>query len=228
MITLPHPLDTLLRIEPKTITHLYGGPGVGKTNICLLAAMKCLSNGGTVTYIDSEGGLSFERLSQIMPNYKLFLRKINLLEPKNFSEQGKIIRELKGSDLVIVDSLSALYRLKYAEANQKKSKEVNASILEANRELSKQLSILSNHARENGIPVIVTSHTFKNWETGESEIVGGETVKYWSKGILFIEKTGRSGERKAILKKHRSRPEGISTKFIITQDGIKAAGFKLF
>lgn len=230
MIALPAPFDSLLKeIEPKAVTNFFGAPGTGKTNLCLLAALNCInSNGGSVTYIDTEGGFSFKRLSQLMPNYKLILSKINLLEPKDFTEQGRIIRELKGTDLVILDSLSALYRLEYADADQKKIKEVNVHIMEANRELSKQLSILSQVARKNNIPVIVTSHTFKSWDTGKEEMVGGEAVKYWSKGIVFLEKTGRTGERKAVVVKHRSLPEGKSVKFMIVQDGIKPAGFKLF
>jgi len=230
MITLPAPFDSLLReIESKAITNFFGGPGAGKTNLCLLAALNCIdSNGGTVTYIDTEGGFSFERLAQLFPTYKLVLNRINLLEPKSFQEQGEMIRNLAKTDLLIVDSVSALYRLEYADSEQKKQREVNAHIMEANRELSKQLSILSTFARKNDIPVIVTSHTFKNWETGRDEIVGGDTVKYWSKGIVFLEKTGRSGERKAVLVKHRSQPEGKEVKFVIVQEGIKPSGFKLF
>lgn len=228
MIVLPPPMDSLLKeIETKAITNVFGGPGTGKTNLCLLAALNCISSGGIVTYIDTEGGFSFERLGQLEPGYKQLLDKINLLEPKDFKEQGKIIRELQGAGLIVVDSLSALYRLEYAEASQSKAKELNPQIMEANRELSKQLSILSAFARKSGIPVLVTSHTFRKWDTGEDDIVGGDVVKYWSKSMVFLEKTGRSGERKAILVKHRSQPEK-EVKFEIVQEGIKPAGFKLF
>lgn len=229
MIILPPPLDSLLKeIEAKAVTNLCGEPASGKTNLCMLAALYCIKKGGTVTYIDTEGGFSFERLAQLMPNYKMILPRINLLEPKDFQEQGKLIRGLGETSLVIVDSLSALYRLEYADAEQKKTQEINPRILEASRELSKQLSILSQFAREKNIPVLVTCHTFKNWETGNGEVVGGDTVKYWSKTILFLEKTSKTGERKATVAKHRSVEEGKTVKFVIVQDGIKPAGFKLF
>lgn len=228
-VKLPVPMDSIIKgLEPKTVTNIFGGPGTGKTNLCLLAMIDCINNGGEVTYIDSEGGFSFERLSQIMPNYKIILSKINLLEPKDFREQGEMIRSLQGTNLVIVDSLSALYRLEYAEADQKKNKEVNSQIMESNRELSRQLSILSNFARKNSIPVLVTSHTFKNWDSGKNEIVGGDAVKYWSKSIVFIESTSKTGERKATIMKHRSEPEGKNVKFVIDATGIKPSGFKLF
>lgn len=231
-LTLPEPLESLMEgIEKRAVCNFFGAPGTGKTNLCLIAMIACVNNGGRVTYIDTEGGFSFKRLEQLMPSYKLVLERINLLEPKNLKEQGDIIRNLEKSDLVIVDSLSALYRLEYAENNKENSgnkREEKANIVEANRELSKQLSVLSAFAREHDIPVIVTSHTFKNWDSGADEIVGGDAVRYWSKGIIFIEKAGKPGERKATVVKHRSVPEGKSVKFLLCQDGIKPSGFKLF
>lgn len=192
------------------------------TNICLLAVIECVKQGGKVIFIDTEGGFSLERLKQLTQNVKEVLEKITLVEPKSFAEQGKIIRSLdnKQTDLLILDSAVALYRLECADPK--------VEVLEANRELSKQLSILSNLAREKNIPVIITTHTFKNWDTGEDEIIGGDTIKYWSKCMVFIEHTGRMSERKATIAKHRWIAEGKSVKFLITQNGIKPPGFKLF
>ena len=91
------------------------------------------------------------------------------------------------------------------------------------------MSVLSSLARQRKIPVIVTSHTYKNWDTDRHEIVGGDSVKYWSKVLVFLERTGKTSERNATIIKHRWMPEGKSVKFVITQDGIKpASGFKLF
>ena len=224
-ILLPDPFPALMQeIEAGAVPNLFGEPGSGKTNLCLLAALHCIRNGGAVTFIDTEGGFSFKRLEQLYPQYKLILGKIDLREPKTFQEQGKLIRSLEGTDFVIVDSLSALYRVEYAE-HEPVSK---PHILEANKELSRQLSLLSAHARRHSIPVLVTSHAFRNWDTGRMEMVGGDAVRYWSKTILFLEKTGKQGERRATLVKHRSLPEGESAKFLIVQDGIRPAGFRLF
>lgn len=222
-IDLPKPLDELGRVEGGAITNFYGAAGTGKTNICLLACLDCIRKGGKPIFIDTEGGFSLERLMQLVPNYKEILRKITLLEPKTFEEQGKIIRSLEGRefDLVILDSAVALYRLEYADPLKE--------ALEANRELSKQLSILSNLAREMRIPVIITSHVFRNWETKKNEILGGDSIKYWSKVIVYLEKTGKTSERKATIIKHRWIPEGKSVKFVLVQEGIKpASAFKLF
>ena len=227
----PEPLNDLCYLE-QTLTGVFGAPGTGKTNLCLVLSVNCVKNGGKVVYIDTEGGFSAERLKQISGSKgDTILNSIILLEPKNFQDQGKIIRDLENTDanIIILDSSVALYRLEYPESeknNPKKQQRVELS--EHNRELSRQLSVLSDISRYRKIPVVVTAHTYKNWDTGDNEIVGGDPLKYWSKCLLFIEKTGKTGERKATIIKHRSQPEGKSTKFDIVGDGIKPSGFKIF
>jgi DNA repair protein RadB len=221
-ILLPEPLHSLTGgIEKGTITNFYGPPGVGKTNLCILAALECIRSGGNVVYIDTEGGLSPERIRQISMDDEVF-EKLVLIEPKTFEEQGVVIKNLENQDfdMLILDSSVALYRLKCADPTKE--------TLEANKELSIQLSVLSNIARRKKIPVIITAHTFKNWDTGENQIIGGDPIKYWSKSIIFIEHTGRMGERKATITKHRSIPEGKFVKFEIVNEGVKPSGFRIF
>ncbi len=232
-INLQEPISSLLRkIENKALTNFYGGPGTGKTNLCLLAAIECARKGGNVVFIDTEGGFSLERLKQLAPDYRKILERIKLVEPKTFEEQGRAIKmlERERADLIILDSAVALYRLHNAESVDNKTKKCVPDLfkIEANRELSKQLSILSNLARERNIPVLITAHSFKKWENGSIDMVGGDSIKYWSKAIVFLEKTGKTSERKAMLVKHRHMPEGKEAKFMIVQEGIKPSGFKLF
>ena len=118
----------------------------------------------------------------------------------------------------------ALYRLEYSE----ESPDAKKQVMEANRKLSRQVAVLSNLARERKIPVLITSHTFKKWDTGEHEVIGGNSLKYWSKVIMFLERTGRTSERRAIIMKHRYVPEGKQTKFMLVQEGIKPSGFRIF
>ena len=221
-IVLPEPLKELIgRIERGAITNFYGAPGTGKTNMCLLASVDCVKKGGSVIYIDTEGGFSVERLKQISDDYRDILKSIKIISPKTFREQARAIKSA-GSlnhDLLIVDSLASLYRLECANPEME--------TLEANRELSVQLSMLSNIAREKNSAVIITSHVYKKWDTNEYRIIGGYTIKYWSKSIIFLEHTGRMGERKASIVKHRSLPEGKSVKFMIVDKGIKPSGFKI-
>jgi len=222
-LDLPEPMNSLMEgVERGALTNFFGAPGTGKTNLCLLLAVRCVNAGGKVAYMDTEGGVSAERLSQLAGNGEV-LASIDIVEPKTFKEQGDIIRSLnkKQADLIVVDSAAALYRLEYADPQK--------DALEANRELSRQMSVLSTIARERNIPVVVTSHTYRNWDTDNNEIVGGDSIKYWSKAMVFLERTGKTSERSATIIKHRWLPEGKSVKFVIVQDGIKpSGGFKLF
>jgi DNA repair protein RadB len=223
-LLLPEPLHSLTGgIENGALTNFYGNPGTGKTNICILAALECVRGGGKVVYIDTEGGLSPERILQISGD-ESDLDKIIVMEPKTFEEQGAVIKNLEGqfSDIgmVILDSAVALYRLKCADHE--------CEAKEANKELSVQLSVLSNIARKMKIPVLITAHSFRKWESNEEQIIGGDAIKYWSKSMVFLERTGRMSERKATIIKHRSIPEGKTVKFDIVQDGVKPAGFRIF
>jgi DNA repair protein RadB len=221
---LPEPMHSLLGgIDHGALTNFYGAPGTGKTNLCLMLSIECIKNGGKVIYVDTEGGFSPERVAQLTPEAENALRNISIVEPKDFKEQGGIIRNLHKmeADLIIVDSAAALYRLEYADPDKE--------ALEASRELGKQMAVLSSIAREKKIPVIITSHTYKDWETERNEIVGGDSLKYWSKVMVFLERTGKMAERSATITKHRWMPEGKTVKFVITEDGIKpSGGFKLF
>ncbi len=231
---IPEPLGELLgELEPGAITNFYGQPGTGKTNICLIAALDCVRSGGRVLFIDTEGGLSKERSVQISGGEELLIG-IDLLEPRTLQEQEAAVKaaEKSNAKLIILDSAVALYRIEHAELAdgiaEKDRKKKMGMLLEANRSLSRQMSVLSKIANERRIPVLITAHAFKSWEDGGYDVVGGDAIKYWSKNMVFLEKTGKTSERKATIVKHRSRPEGGSVKFMLVNEGIKPSGFRIF
>jgi DNA repair protein RadB len=205
-------------IEKGSITQFYGPPGSGKTNIALKMLVQCAKNGKKAVFIDTEGGLSIERMKQISgEDFDDLAGNIIVLEPTNFEEQDEAIKRIEYSlksgeenvDLVILDSAVALYRLK--EGGQ----------TEINRELSKQMGLLSMIARKYDIAVVVTNHIYSVFdEEGVIEPVGGTILKYWSKIIIELVKDD-NGERFAILKRHRSKPDGLKVKFEIVNKGLK-------
>ena len=205
-------------IEKGTITQFYGPPGSGKTNIALKMLVQCAKNGKKAVFIDTEGGLSIERIKQISRDqFDDIAGKIIVLEPTTFEEQYESIKKIENSlksgekdiDLIILDSAVALYRLK--EGGQ----------TEINRDLSKQMGLLSMIARKYDIAVVVTNHIYSIFdEEGAIEPIGGTILKYWSKIIIELVKD-ETGERFAILKRHRSKPDGLKVKFEIVNRGLK-------
>jgi len=216
------PLDKLLNggIETDTITNIYGPAGSGKTNIVLSTVLNCIKE-KKVIYIDTEGSFSLERFIQLGGS-KEMLKKIIFFEVHDWDEQHKKILSLekivsKEIGLIVIDSLVALYRLKLNEKN----------FQEINRQLATQYSILSKIARTMKIPVLVTNQVYSKGE--EIEMTSRNIGRYWSKNIIELKRLGKNNCRIAVIKKHRSMPEGKKIEFEITSDSIKEPGrFKIF
>lgn len=209
------PLDRLLEggIEEGVITNIYGKSGTGKTNVCIQAVASCLRDEGRALYVDTEGGFSAERLLQIHEREEA-LEDVVLMEPTTFQEQEQVFNRIEemveeeGIDLVVIDSLVALYRI-----------ELPDEVSESNRELSRQLSVLSKIARKKDIPIMVTNQVYSSFESDEVTMVGKDVPTYWSKCLIKLEKKAKN-IRKAVLKKHRSRPEGLEEEFSIKNNGL--------
>lgn len=213
--------------DSDVITTLYGGPGTGKTNFALLAAVSQAQRGKKVLFIDTEGGFSTERVKQIVngKNNKAEVEKVLenliLLKPTNFLEQKKAFDQIlkytrEQISLIVVDGMTMLYRLEFADAREKEFSDVQ----KVNAELTRQMRLLVEIARKNFIPVIITNQIY-NWEN-ERRMVGGDILKYWSK--CLVELDNNNGRRTAFLKKHRSLPEK-SMDFQIYDGGVRKKGW---
>ncbi|MBU0761309.1 MAG: DNA repair and recombination protein RadB [Nanoarchaeota archaeon] len=219
-----HDLNTWLfgGYDSDIVTVLYGGPGTGKTNLCLLAAVSQAKKGKKVIFIDTEGGFSIERVKQLAPEeHEDVLKNIFLLKPTSFDEQRKAFVELNKRlkdqiDLVVVDGMTILYRLDFADAREKS----DLALQTINSELARQMKTLAEIARKKNIPVLVTNQIYR-WED-ENRMVGGDILKYWGK--CLIELVNDKGRRTVYLRKHRSLPEK-SLDFVIDNKGIKRRGW---
>lgn len=208
-------LDELIGggLEKRVITQYYGEPAGGKSTFCLMSAVSVLKSGGSVIYIDSEG-FSAERYRQIAgENATEMAGNIILFEPCDFREQSimidqcREILEKKNTGLIILDSITALYRVNAAGSG------------DVQRQLSQQLIKLLAYSRRYDIPVIVTNQVYTDIDTDRLSGLGGTSLRHISKVIVRIERDNNS--RKAVLEKHRSKPEGESFRFEITEKGIK-------
>ncbi len=209
-------LDDLLGggVEKGVITNFYGEAGSGKSNIALMATVRVAEKNKKVIFIDTEGSYSVERIAQISRNFEKVNKNTIILEPKDFEEQQKIIESLnkkvdKETGLIVLDSLVALYRIALTSDKYE----------DVNRKLAAQLSELSKIARQYNIPIIITTQVYSDINGGGIEIVSKDVAKYWSKCLVLLEKE-KKNLRKAKITKHRSRPEGLETYFLITEKGL--------
>ncbi len=237
IMTGSHDLNKWLNggYEKDVITLFYGPYASGKSNFVMLAACHQAKKGKKIIYIDTEAGFSVDRINQITGNLPEFvLKNIVILKPINFQEQKnaflKLVKELKESKnigLIVVDSMTMLYRLELAEARKKSVEEVQ----KVNSDLAKQMRALFEIARKRGIPVLITSQVYaeflsdEDWLAGKEagvNVVGGDLLKYWSKCIIELQNKG--GKKKAIIRKHRSLPEK-ELNFEIVDEGVRKRGW---
>ena len=217
--------------EKDTVTTIYGPAGSGKTVLSLLCTIFAARD-KKVVFIDSEGGFSIERFRQLCKyhnqDFNKTLDNIIFLKPTTFKEQKKVFEKLKDfvSDkvgLIIIDSIAMLYRLEMGK---------DEDIHEVNRALANQIAFLTEITRTKHIPVLMTNQVYADFDDKEKvHIVGGDILKYGSKCLIELQITP-SGNRRAILRKHRSIAEENDILFKIVEGGIigttESRGFKLF
>lgn len=77
-------------VEKKGITQFYGPPGSGKTNIAIKLAVETARKGKKAFFIDTEGGISVERIRQVSGEFfDTVAENIIVFEPSSFTEQEK-------------------------------------------------------------------------------------------------------------------------------------------
>ncbi len=224
-------LDRMLNggYEKDIITTIYGPAGSGKTILCMLCSTNMTRNKKKVIYVDTENNFSVERLKQIAKyDYNKVLNRMIFLRPTSFDEQKKDFSKLRAIvdnsiGLIVVDTIGMLYRLEMGKSSD---------IYSVNRELGKQISYLNEIVRKKHIPVILTNQVYADFEDKDKvKIVGGDLLKYSSKCLLELQITP-SGNRKVVLRKHRSIEEEKEITFKIVEGGIigtkEGKGFKLF
>ena len=237
IMTGSHDLNKWLEggYERGVITLFYGPAASGKSNFVILVACHQAKKDKKIIFIDTEGSFSIDRVDQISKGLPEFiLKNIVILKPTNFEEQkkafSKLNKELTASEnigMIIVDSITMLYRLELAEARKKGLDEVQ----KVNADLANQMKALYEIARKRDIPVLITGQVYNDflseeeWLAGKQagvNVVGGDLLKYWSKCIIELQ-INRSKKR-AIIRKHRSIQEK-DLNFEIVNEGIRKRGW---
>lgn len=227
--------------EKGVVTTIYGPAGSGKTNLCLLAAVRVAETGKKVVLIDTEGGVAVERIKQLSGNWEAVLNEIIFLQPLNFNEQQEMFNKLRPLvseelevGLIVVDSISMLYRLELGKAE---------AVFETNSALARQIATLVEIARNKSIPVLITNQVYADFgDRNKVKMVGGDLLKYGGKCLIELSKEDLPENstncnnytqhlkkddlpsevtlRFLTLRKHRYLVEGKRLKFRIVSSGV--------
>jgi DNA repair protein RadB len=208
-------LDDLLRggYEKEIITTIYGPSASGKTNLCIVCAAS-VAKKAKVVWIDTDGSFSVERFLQVAKDKKL-LDNLVYLRCTTFAEQAEAVQkatEMAGVvGLLVIDNITTLYR---AERVEEDNRELNAA-------MRKQLRDIIGAAHKKKIPVISTAQVYADLENKDKvQVVGGLLIRNMSKCLIELQK--QNSIRRAIIRKHRSVPEGKEVSFKIVESGIRA------
>lgn len=217
-------LDSLLGdgFERGTVTQLYGPPGSGKTNVALSSAVEVVARDGSALYIDTEG-LSVDRFEQLLDarveDVEAASAQVIVTDVHDFDEQAEAVRDAADFadrvDLIVLDSATGFYRLRRTE---------DTEAGDALRTVADQVTHLLSLARKFDLAVVITNQVYTDPETDEGRMrpLGGHTLSHWTGTVVRLDRF-RGGNRRATLEKHRSRAEGDSARFRITDTGIESA-----
>lgn len=207
-------------ISSASVTLIYGEPETGKTTLAMQCAVNCAMQGYKTLFIDCDNTFSAERLSQISAGkFEEIASLIILMKPNDFREQAVVIDRLsdytaKNFGLVVIDTLTSLYRAQVAEASGK--------AFGFNRELNRQMAVLAQTARTQKMPIIVTSQVRSVFNEPYISVapVATRVLKFWADAIIAMKPTENPQIIKAVLEKAYGKAQEATCHLSITGTGI--------
>lgn len=193
----------------KGIFSVWGNFGVGKTTFVLQTAINTVKDKKKVIYIYTKPNLPSEKILTLSKGSEGILDRIIIIKPIDFEDLNNIVFNLEflilnnidnkydQLKLIVIDSITELYRL-----------ELNTDKKEKNYNLNYQLNqILANlmHLNEtyNIEILIVNEASRKKIDDQLIEVQsGGKVMEFWVNYNLKITKTSKLNERKFILTKY--------------------------
>jgi DNA repair protein RadB len=210
-------LDNLLGggFHNKAINLIYGEATTGKTTLSLTTVFHHLNQqpSAKALYLDIDNKLNITRFEQIAKSQgKHLLTRIQLFNPESYSMQSNTLEhlpELIAGDLLVVDSITGLYRGETEDVEK---------TFRINKDLNRQLGYISEKAKTTGSTVLLTGQVRSILDTYQVEPVAQRLLRYWCETIIRLEKTNQPNNRFAILEK----PEESKAPIILTinQSGI--------
>ncbi|BCS90824.1 MAG: DNA repair and recombination protein RadA [Candidatus Micrarchaeota archaeon] len=215
-------------IETRGITEVYGRFASGKSQIGFQLSVNVQlppergGLGGGVLFIDTEGTFRPERISEIATakglDYKSVLENIYLIRAGTTEEQilavehaDKLIEE-KNIKLIVVDSLTALFRAEFVG---------RSSLGERQQKLAAHLHKLQSLADKYNLAVYITNQVMDNPAVSFADPttpIGGNILAHAATVRLYIKKS-RENKRVVRLVDSPFLPEGECV-IKITSEGI--------
>jgi DNA repair protein RadB len=215
-------LDTLMQggFSRGQVTLLYGESSTGKTTTVTQVAALAAKMKLKVLYVDSDHSFTQQRFQQIARvDSQIASELIMLFLPETFEEQRALVESFEnyvtpGLGLVIVDSMSSLYRAAFSRTQ---------SIFNLNRDLSRQLAYLVELSASNGVACIVTSqvHARLSLPIIDIEPVARRSVFHFARTILRLKNTPRQGVREFGLERIDGLDVRRSCLVALTDSGLK-------
>ncbi len=200
---------------------IYGEAETAKTTLALQCAVNCAGMGYKTLFIDCDGTFSTRRLSQIAyGNFGKIAELIILARPTDFKEQMFVVDNLtnyltKGFGLVVIDTITSLYRVEIAEKPEKR--------FQLNRELNRQMAWLAQIARTQKIAVLVTSQVRSVFDEVlvNIEPVATRVLKFWADIIIAMKPTENPRIIKATVEKKQKMVQPVSCNLKIDETGLQ-------
>jgi len=204
----------------ESVNLIYGEAETAKTTLAMQCAINCAKQGYKTLFVDCDGTFSTRRLSQIASkNFKEIAELTILMKPNNFHEQTVVTDELteyltKNFGLLIVDTITSLYRVKIAESPEK--------TFQLNRELNRQMALLAQIAKTQKITVLITSQVRSalNEVPVGIEPVATRVLKFWADTIIIMKPTENPQIIKAVLEKNPKKIQPLTCYLKIEETGI--------
>ncbi len=182
------------------ITLIYGEAATGKTTTVIQAATSAAKMGFKVIYVDSDHSFTQQRFRQIAKTEFLEVSElIMLFLPETFAEQRTLIESLENYvspalGLLVVDSVSSLYRAAFSKAE---------SIFSLNRDLSRQLAYLGELSSSAKIACIITSqvHARLTPPIGDVEPVARRALFHFPRSIIRIKNTPKASVKDFLIER---------------------------
>lgn len=209
----------------KSVIHVYGEAGTGKSTLVMQCAKNCVLRGYKVLFLDNEHTCSSTRLKVICETkYSEISQAIFVHEPSSFENQAETIENLEKflsdkTKMVIIDTMTTQYRRVLTEDSKKNIK--------LNKDLNYQIAVLKDLANRYDLIVFLTNQvrgSVKVRGNGEGfEPVAGAILNYWSDYEIqlgFLPDRQMS-IRTATLIKHPINPTKTISEFQLTESGMQ-------